>query len=263
MAGLPPPAGPPLPGAAQPPTADSSLASYDPNAMKTVHILGIDPYVTEAEFARFLNGCGRITGAKICGDPRGRTLYGFVQYEDSQAAGHLVNMTGTKVGAAVVTTSFAKSSIRSLAMTPPDKSLFDELSHQPLLQSRCYCPVNDNQYISRKTGGKGVPPPITLHGRRGLLRTQQQQSENAYAPYGQQQSNYQQAVARMYQQAGYGGKVGLSDGSDDGSDDHRRRKKDKKSKKEKKEKEAEPVVEAPAKKEKKEKKRRRRGSSSD
>eukprot|EP00754_Rhynchopus_humris_P044482 Rhum_TRINITY_DN4191_c0_g2::Rhum_TRINITY_DN4191_c0_g2_i1::g.13097::m.13097 len=50
--------------------------------LRTVHVLGIDGALKESEFAAFVHRCGVPTRAKICGDPRGKALYGFIEFAD-------------------------------------------------------------------------------------------------------------------------------------------------------------------------------------
>eukprot|EP01059_Diplonema_ambulator_P036882 TRINITY_DN9461_c0_g2_i2.p1 TRINITY_DN9461_c0_g2~~TRINITY_DN9461_c0_g2_i2.p1 ORF type:complete len:307 (+),score=36.57 TRINITY_DN9461_c0_g2_i2:82-1002(+) len=137
-------------------------APADDSVKRTVHVVGIDPAVMEGVFARVMADCGEVSNAKICGDPRGRTLYGFIEFTTEEGAQQLVAKSGTTIGSAQITTSYARSAIRS-SNTGSNGKIFNLDGMGPLIRSSAYNSSRDDAWIS--TGLK--KPMGTEYGRFG------------------------------------------------------------------------------------------------
>ncbi|KAJ9460288.1 Polyadenylate-binding protein-interacting protein 10 [Diplonema papillatum] len=198
-----------------------TLDLLPPDALsRTVHIVGLDGTVEESIFAAILEVCGVVSNAKICGDPRGRTLYGFIEFETREGAEKFVLKSGMRVGTTNLTVSFARSPIRTeIAGT---KKVFDITRNTPMVQSAAYCPETVPNVGSKKGlpaasfgnrayQGRGAAAAAAGYGQYAADAgygaswnpRQQQQQQQQYQLQQLQQLQHLQQLQQQQQQAAH------------------------------------------------------------
>eukprot|EP01062_Namystynia_karyoxenos_P040276 TRINITY_DN2937_c7_g1_i1.p1 TRINITY_DN2937_c7_g1~~TRINITY_DN2937_c7_g1_i1.p1 ORF type:complete len:473 (+),score=118.50 TRINITY_DN2937_c7_g1_i1:91-1419(+) len=92
------------------PAPAEHLAPGDVNC--TVHAVGIDSHLSEGELAAWLSECGTLKALRLCGDPRGPTLYGFFEFTSRDGAAAMVVRNHSELGKCRITTSWSREAIK-------------------------------------------------------------------------------------------------------------------------------------------------------
>ncbi|CUG93598.1 RNA-binding protein, putative [Bodo saltans] len=124
-----------------------TAAQREEAKVRTVYINKLDPKITESQLRDFLDRCGQVLRVRLCGELIGRTKYGFVEFNNSDAARVLIAKDREMLAGCAIRCSLAKQPIQDV-----DTQLDAVIDPKRGLTRACLF-----GYVRRQGGGGGSP----------------------------------------------------------------------------------------------------------